>query len=123
MLEFCPGPGLLQGKLLIEPVFDPDAAAVIIIIIERPGIDAHVAQPDHGHGVNVVVAREAPEDLVQVRGRFPKAYLALAEYAPVIREAYGAHGAHPVTQLFFGVIGPGGSSQHPAQADGEDDRR
>ena len=70
MFEFCPRPGLLQGKLLVEPILLSQA---ISAVIKRPGINAYVAETDHGYGVDVVVACESPEGLVQVRGRFPQA--------------------------------------------------
>ncbi len=116
MLEFCPRPGLLQGKLLVEPILLSQA---ISAVIKRPGINAHVAETDHGDGIDVVVARESPEDLVQVRGRLPQANLALAKYTPVVREADSAVYANPITQL---VLGPNVPAHHPKWAEHQDDR-
>ena len=83
MLESRARPSLFHGKLLIKPVFDP-VAAIRVIIIVGPGIDAHVAETDHGYFVNVIVARNPKEGLVQVRCGFPEAHLALPEKAPVV---------------------------------------
>jgi hypothetical protein len=58
-------PSPVSRRTAEKTVFDPFAATLVIIVVGQ-GINAYLAETDHGHLINIIVARNPKEGVVQV---------------------------------------------------------